>query len=89
MNTKLTLSLKKEVIEDAKIFAKETGRSLSELVEKYLESITQNNSSLDKNASISPRLKRLIGVVKLPKDFDENKVKTSYLVEKNLCKSSL
>ena len=83
MNTKLTLSLKKEVIEDAKIFAKETGRSLSELVEKYLESITQNNSSLDKNESISPRLRRLIGVVKLPKDFDENKVKTSYLAKKN------
>ena len=32
MNTKLTLSLEKEVIEKAKIYAKGTGRSLSEMV---------------------------------------------------------
>jgi len=40
MTTKLTLTLQKSTIEKAKSYAKQTGRSLSELVEKYLETIT-------------------------------------------------
>jgi hypothetical protein len=35
MNTKLTLTLEKEVIEIAKKYAKEKGQSLSEIVENY------------------------------------------------------
>ena len=35
MNTKLTLTLEKEVIEKAKKYASENGRSLSEMVENY------------------------------------------------------
>ena len=35
MNTKLTLSLEKEIIEQAKVYAKGTGRSLSQMVESY------------------------------------------------------
>jgi predicted HicB family RNase H-like nuclease len=41
MGTKLTLTVEKEVIERAKSYAKSNGRSLSELVENFLESITQ------------------------------------------------
>jgi predicted HicB family RNase H-like nuclease len=41
MVTKLTLTLEKEVIERAQSYAKSNGRSLSELVENFLESITQ------------------------------------------------
>jgi hypothetical protein len=84
MKTKLTLSLKKEVIDGAKIFAKETGRSLSELVENYLESLLQKNSGITKNEFISPKLKRLIGAVELPKDFDENKVKAFFLKKRTM-----
>jgi len=40
MTTKLTLTLQKSTIEKAKSYEKQTGRSLSELVEKYLETIT-------------------------------------------------
>ena len=40
MNTKLTLSLDKEIIEQAKIYAKGTGRSLSEMVESYFKSLS-------------------------------------------------
>lgn len=79
MNTKLTLSLEKEVIERAKSFAKETGRSLSELVENYFESLTQKSEIPD---DIHPNVKKLIGRIKLPPDFDEEKVKEAYFKEK-------
>jgi formiminotetrahydrofolate cyclodeaminase len=80
MTTKLTLTVEKSIIERAKIYAKNTGRSLSELVEKYLESITEDNG----NEKISPKLKKIIGAVTLPKDFDEEKELRSYLEKKHL-----
>jgi hypothetical protein len=40
MNTKLTLTIEKEVIQIAEEYAKEKGLSLSELVENYFKLIT-------------------------------------------------
>jgi formiminotetrahydrofolate cyclodeaminase len=80
MATKLTLTVEKSVIERAKQYAKNTGRSLSELIENYLDTITQ-----DKNEEIiSPKLKKIVGSVKLPEDFDEQKELRSYLEKKHL-----
>jgi formiminotetrahydrofolate cyclodeaminase len=80
MATKLTLTVEKSVIERAKQYAKNTGRSLSELIENYLDTITQ-----DKNEEIiSPKLKKIVGSVKLPDDFDEQKELRSYLEKKHL-----
>lgn len=78
MNTKLTLSLEKEVIEMAKIYAKGTGRSLSEMVENYFRSLT----SKPEKDEIHPKIKKLIGRITLPEDFDEEKVKEDYHKEK-------
>ncbi|MES2837840.1 MAG: DUF6364 family protein [Bacteroidota bacterium] len=80
MTTKLTLTVEKSIIEKAKIYAKQTGRSLSELIENYLETIIQDNS----NNQISPKLKKIVGSVKLPKNFDEKKELRSYLENKHL-----
>jgi len=80
MTTKLTLTVEKSIIERAKIYAKNTGRSLSELIENYLEAITEDNS----NQKTSPKLKKIIGAVTLPKDFDEEKELRSYLEKKHL-----
>jgi hypothetical protein len=80
MTTKLTLTVEKSVIEKAKIYAKKTGRSLSDLIEKYLESITNEENKED----ISPKLKKIIGAVKLPEDFDEENELRSYLERKHL-----
>ena len=67
MTTKLTLTIEQEVIKTAKSYAEKKGRSLSDLVESYLKTL----ASKDKGpADYSPRTKRLIGAVKLPKDFD-------------------
>ena len=80
MNTKLTLSLEKEIIEQAKIYAKGTGRSLSQMVESYFRNVVQKTAV--ENDSIDARVKKLIGVIKLPPDFDMEKAKEEYHREK-------
>jgi hypothetical protein len=80
MTTKLTLTVEKTIIERAKSYAKKTGRSLSELIESYLENITEENY----NSDLSPKLKKLIGSVKLPEDFDEEKELRSAVEKKHL-----
>ncbi len=64
MNTKLTLTLEKKVIDIAKKYAKEKGQSLSELVENYFKMITIQHRAIEPE-ELSPRIKRLRGIVKL------------------------
>ncbi|WP_394333254.1 DUF6364 family protein [Flavobacterium segetis] len=45
MKTKLTLSLEIEVIEKAKIYAKERFTHLSEIVERYYKNLTSKRHS--------------------------------------------
>ncbi len=80
MNTKLTLTVEKSVIERAKSYAKNTGRSLSEIIENYLATITQETSTNE----LSPKLKKIVGAVNLPEDFDEKKELRSTLEKKHL-----
>lgn len=80
MTTKLTLTVEKSIIERAKVYAKKTDRSLSVLIEKYLETLTQESS----NIKVSPKLKKLVGAVKLPKNFDEEKELREYFESKHL-----
>ena len=79
MNTKLTLSLKKEVIERAKVYAREHNVSLSFLIENYLiKIISEFQSKLDPKGSI---VEELSGIIKLPgKDYRDDHFK--YLDEK-------
>lgn len=81
MTTKLTLTVEKDVIERAKSYAKRTGRSLSDLIEKYLENITQEEK---RDKELSPRLKKIVGSVKLPKNFNEEKALRAYFEKKHL-----
>ena len=67
MNTKLTLSIDNQVITKAKKYAKNSGRSLSDLIENYLKNITSSDSD---NFTISPKVKALMGSFKTPVEFD-------------------
>lgn len=58
MTTKLILTVEERVIKKAKSYAENTGRSLSELVENYLD--TPNDEQKD-TQQISPKLKKLAG----------------------------
>jgi Mrp family chromosome partitioning ATPase len=80
MVTKLTLTVDEFVVKRAKSFARKTGRSLSGLVENYLETLTEEDGG---KGNLSPKLKKIVGVVKLPKDFDEKKELDNYLAKKH------
>lgn len=80
MTTKLTLTVEKSVIERAKSYAKHSGKSLSEIIETYLKHLTQDT----KTEKLSPKLKKIVGSVKLPIDFDEDLELRSHLEKKHL-----
>ena len=67
MTTKLTLTMEDGVIDSAKKYASQRGKSLSDIVENYLKSITNDQ---EKAEVLSPKVTRLMGSVKLPDDFD-------------------
>ncbi len=81
MNTKLTLTIEKEVIQIAKEYAKEKGQSLSELVENYFKLITNERRPIEPN-DLSPRIKRLRGIIKGDKDLDYKQILTEELLKK-------
>lgn len=82
MNTKLTLTIEQSVIEKAKKYAKNKERSLSDLIENYLKSLTNSEEKTVEN--ISSQLKSMKGAFKMPKDFDYKKEITDRLTEKYL-----
>ena len=79
MTTKLTLTIDDSVISIAKKYAKQKGKSLSDIVENYLMSLT---SSKDKEEEISPRILKLMGTINLPDNFDYKKELTKGLAKK-------
>ena len=80
MDTKLTLSIDKQIIEVAKKYARNTNTSLSNLIENYLVSITAKKSSVEEE--ISPLVKSLSGVIKLDKKLNTKKQYADYLAGK-------
>ncbi len=67
MTTKLTLTIQDNVITSAKKYANKKGESLSRIVENYLKTVS---SSQQINDDLSPKVKNLMGVIKLSKDFN-------------------
>lgn len=80
MDTKLTLRLSDNVIERAKVYARNHKVSLSKMIESYLDSITTETE--DEKTSITPLVESLSGVIDLPSDFDYKKEYRDYLGEK-------
>ncbi|WP_456868002.1 DUF6364 family protein [Galbibacter sp. BG1] len=79
MDKKLTLSLDKAIIEDAKNYAKSNNISLSKLIESYLTTLTKRKK---KSTEITPLVESLSGVINLDEDFDVKDAYTDYLIEK-------
>lgn len=79
MDKKLTLSLNEQVIERAKIYAKDHEISLSKLIESYLSSLLEKKSQ---EVEITPLVEALSGVISLPAGFDHRSEYTDYLLEK-------
>jgi ribosomal protein S17E len=80
MDTKLTLKLNQSVIEKAKFYAKARKTSVSKLIENYLQNITENSSN--NKQDITPLVKSLSGIIKLPKNYDSKKEYADFLTKK-------
>ncbi|WP_298553754.1 DUF6364 family protein [uncultured Parabacteroides sp.] len=70
METKLTLRLNESIIEKAKEYARSRNMSLSKMVEQYLDSVVSTNDISSKQIELTPLVKELSGVLKVPADFD-------------------
>lgn len=81
MTTKLTLTIEEEVISSAKKYAQKKGKSLSKLVENYLKSISSKETDIN---SLSPKVTKLMGIIKLPENFNYKDQLSDLLSKKNL-----
>ena len=81
MNTKLTLTIEKEVIEIAKEYAKEKGQSLSEMVENYFKFVTVKREKRN-TKELSPKVKKLRGILKSEGETDYKKILSEELSKK-------
>jgi hypothetical protein len=83
MYTKLTLNIDRDVVENAKIYAKDTKRSISKLVEEYLSSISKKNVK-NNDRPLGPITKELVGIIKIDKNIDYKELLSEALMEKYL-----
>ena len=79
MDAKLTLSLKDDSISRAKSYVKAVGTSLSDIVEKFFDSLTLNTSF---KVQYSPLVNELSGIIRLDENYDYKADYTSYLEDK-------
>jgi hypothetical protein len=79
MDVKLTLSLDKKIIDQAKRYARRNNTSLSKLIESYLGKVTATDKE---ELKISPLVKSLSGVIRIADVSDRTKGYTDYLAEK-------
>lgn len=79
MTTKLTLTIDDSVIAIAKKYAKQNGKSLSDIVENYLMSLSSKGNT---EGNISPSILKLMGSIELPDNYDYKKELTKGLAKK-------
>ncbi len=79
MNTKLTLSLDRTVIEAAKRTLQTKDQSLSSIIEDYFRALIAVKT---KKNPTSPLVTELSGIASLPKNTSDQDVITDYLLEK-------
>ncbi len=82
MDSKLTLSLDKDLAKKAKIYARSKGRSLSDLVESYFKVLTSKSAQTDDD--LTTKVKSLLGSFKVPDNFDYKSDLTEQLSKKHL-----
>ena len=71
MNVKLTLNLNKEIIERAKLYARDKNQSLSALVQNYFIFLAEDKQSED--IEISSNVKDISGIINLDSDYHNSK----------------
>lgn len=80
MKKRLTLTIDERVVEMAKAYAARTDKTVSKLVETYLDGLACDAQY----GQLSAKLRRIAGAVKLPADFDERVELQAYLDDKHI-----
>lgn len=72
MTSKLTLSIPKNILDEAKVYSRKTHQPLSRLVSRYFSALTQTlgHKSTDKDR-ITSKVRRLTGIAKSSRSDDE------------------
>lgn len=82
MDSKLTLTLEQQVIENAKQYAKKSKQSLSDIIENYLKLLV--NSDTQKSTKSTSKILLSKGAFKEPEGFDYQKEISDRLLKKYL-----
>lgn len=70
MNVKLTLTIDKDLIKQAKRYAKSKDRSLSNLIESFLRQVSSEKEKTEmKDSDLHPTIAALRGSIKMPEDL--------------------
>ena len=80
MDTKLTLKLNQQIIENAKKYAAGKKLSLSRIVESYLQSLVSNSD--ESEFEISPFIKSIKTGNKIPSDLNSKNEYADHLTKK-------
>jgi hypothetical protein len=83
MDSKLTLKLRKEIIEKAKEYAAAQNKSLSRLVEAYLKALIEKNPDNEGDTEITPFVKSFSTGVNIPSELDAREEYRKHLSEKH------
>ena len=79
MTRKLTLSINEKTVEKAKRISRKRGKSISKMVEEYLNSITEKE---EQKASAVDKIKKIMKGRITNKNLDWKKVKEEHLSKK-------
>jgi len=82
MDTVLTLSINQNIADNAADYATRAQKTLSQVVEEYLASISESRNTADK--PLGPITTRLAGIINLNKDVDHKNLLANALMEKYL-----
>lgn len=82
MTTKITLTIDKRTLKRSELYAENTCRSLSEIIENYLETLIQDRKDITEPPS--PKLSKIAGIITLPDDFEEKAALNTYFEGKHL-----
>ena len=80
MDTILTINIAQNVADSAEIYAQYAQKSVSQLVEEYLVSISSEN--VINNKPLGPITKQLAGIIKLEKNINHKELLAETLTEK-------
>ncbi|MDR0290926.1 MAG: DUF6364 family protein [Treponema sp.] len=83
METVLTLNIDKSVVYNAEKYAQYSHKTVSQLVEDYLLSISSKNV-VDIDQPLGPITRQLAGIIPLEQDIDYKELLTDSLMEKYL-----